>query len=182
MRPREGNLIRPLLRFTREQTAEYCRARGLTWREDESNSSRAYARGRTRHDLVPAIKSIHPAAEANILALAEQLRDEADVLDALVEAVLAGRDHIALKELRELEPALRRLVVQRLADEAAGGPAPGTARRADEVAALSEHGTAMLDLPHGVRAVAHHGTLSFQRQGESRRNTKAKPKARSARP
>jgi tRNA(Ile)-lysidine synthase len=182
MRPREDNLVRPLLRFTREQTGDYCHTHGLAWREDETNSSRAYARGRIRHDLVPALSAVHPAAEGNVLALAEQLRDEADVLDALVDQILAGRDHIELAELRALPPALRRLVVQRLADQAAGGPAPGTARRADEVAALSEHGTAMLDLPHGVRAVARRGKLRFVRQGESRRQTKARPKARSARP
>jgi tRNA(Ile)-lysidine synthase len=37
MRPREGLLVRPLLEFTREQTAAYCTAGGLTWREDDSN-------------------------------------------------------------------------------------------------------------------------------------------------
>jgi hypothetical protein len=55
----------------------------------------------------------------------------------------------------------RRLVVQRLADEAAGRPAPGAARRADEVAALADRGTKALDLPHGVRAIAEHGVLRF---------------------
>jgi tRNA(Ile)-lysidine synthase len=48
MRPREGDLIRPLLRFTREQTGAYCVERGLSWRDDESNDSDAYARGRVR--------------------------------------------------------------------------------------------------------------------------------------
>src|SRR6516165_6154036 len=43
MGPREGSLVRPLLSFTREDTAAYCRARGLGWREDESNASDAYA-------------------------------------------------------------------------------------------------------------------------------------------
>jgi hypothetical protein len=54
-------------------------------------------------------------------------------------------------------------VVQRLADGAVGGPAPGTARRADEIAALDDHGVAALDLPHGVRAMAESGVLRFVR-------------------
>jgi hypothetical protein len=54
-------------------------------------------------------------------------------------------------------------VIQRLADDAAGGPAPGAARRADEVCALADHGIASLDLPHRVRAVAEHGVLRFGR-------------------
>ncbi len=72
--PREGRLVRPLLPFTREETAAYCRDRGLEWREDETNESDVYARGRVRHALVPALRAIHPAAQQNVLALAEILR------------------------------------------------------------------------------------------------------------
>ncbi len=159
MRPREGELVRPLLRFTREDTAAYCRERGLSWREDESNQLDIYARARIRSRLVPALREIHPAAEQNVLELARVLRDEAEVLEGLVAEVLGGRQEISLTRLRELPPALRRLVVQRLADGAVGAPAPGAARRAEEVAGLGDD--AALDLPHGVRAVVRRGTLSF---------------------
>jgi tRNA(Ile)-lysidine synthase len=171
MRPREGRLIRPLLRVSREQTAAYCRWRGLEWREDESNQSDAYARGRVRESLVPALRAIHPAAEENVLALAGILRDEADVLDALVEQVLEGRQQIELGQLRELPIALQRLVVQRLADLAAGAPAPGTARRAHEVTSMGDH--AMLDLPHGVRAVSRAGIVRFERRADGLRRRPA---------
>ncbi len=164
MRPRDGRLVRPLLGFTREQTAAYCRARGLAWREDQTNESSRYARGRVRAKLVPALREIHPAAEANVLALAELLRDEADALDVLVEQVLAGRSSVELARLRTLAPAVARLVVQRLADEAAGRPAPGTARRLGEILALRETGTAALDLPSGVRATAVRGVVTFSRR------------------
>ncbi len=90
MPAREGLLVRPLLGFTREETAAYCRERGLAWREDETNQSDAYARGRIRHELVPSLREVHPGAEANVLALAEILRGEAAVLDALVDEVLGG--------------------------------------------------------------------------------------------
>ena len=164
MSDREGRLVRPLLRFTREQTAAYCEERVLSWVEDETNSSDEYARGRVRGGLVPALEAVHPGAVANVLALAGVLRDEGAVLDALVDETLDGARAIELARLRALPAALRRLVVQRLADEAIGGPAAGVARRADEVAALSEHGTAMLDLPSGVRAVAERGMLRFVRR------------------
>jgi tRNA(Ile)-lysidine synthase len=163
MRPRDGALVRPLLSFMREDTGAYCTERELPWREDESNESSAFARNRIRRDLVPAFERIHPAAQDNLLALAQLLRDEADVLDAIVDTVLEDGGEIALSRLRELGPALQRLVVQRLADEAAGEPAAGVARRAEEIAALSEHGTASIDLPHGVRATATAGRLRFGR-------------------
>ncbi len=155
----DGRLIRPLLSYTREQTAAHCRARGLTWREDPSNDTDRFARGRVRNELVPALRRIHPAAEANVLALAEVLRQEGEMLDELVAGVVRGRDEIPLPELRELPLPLARLVLQRLADAAAGRPAPGTARRAAEILGLGNR--AQLDLPHGVRANVERGRLSF---------------------
>jgi tRNA(Ile)-lysidine synthase len=168
MRPRDGSLVRPLLGFTREQTTAYCEERGLPWRDDSTNAGTGYARNRVRHHLAPALAEIHPAAAQNVLRTAELLRDEAEILDALVEAELRGsngadRGTISLERLGQLHPALRRLVVQRLADRAAGRPVPGAANHADEVAALRRTGTAMLDLGRGVRAVAERGILHAER-------------------
>ena len=166
MRPRDDShppLVRPLLTFTREQTAAHCRARGLGWRDDATNATDAYARGRVRHELVPALERAHPAASANVLALAEILAAEAAVLDELVDGLLDRRDEVTVQALRAQPPALRRLVVQRLADGAAGEPAAGVARRAEEVAALPDTGTASLHLPHGVRATARRGVIRFDR-------------------
>jgi len=168
MRPRDGRLVRPLLGFTREQTTAYCEERGLTWRDDPTNAASGYARNRVRHGLSRALAEVHPAAAQNVLRTAELLRDEAEVLDALVAAEIDGsngspRNTIELDRLAELPPALRRLVVQQLADRAAGRPVAGAARHADEVAALRRTGTAMLDLGGGVRAVAERGTLRAER-------------------
>ncbi len=167
MRRRDGKLVRPLLGFTREQTTAYCEERGLPWRDDPTNSETDYARNKVRHLLAPALAEIHPAAARNVLRTAELLRDEAEVLDALVDAELGAngsdRGTIELDRLAELAPPLRRLVVQRLADRAAGRPVPGAANHADEVAALRRTGTAMLDLGAGVRAVVERGTLHAER-------------------
>jgi tRNA(Ile)-lysidine synthase len=160
MRPRDGRLVRPLLHFTREDTTAWCRERGLVWRDDASNDSDDYARGRIRGTLVPALRAVHPAAESNVLALAAVLRDEAEVLDGLVDEALSGRHEIAVAALRSMPPALRRLVVQRLADGASvSGLAPGAARRTDEIAALQDGGA--LDIGSGVRAAVRGGVVRF---------------------
>ncbi len=116
MAPRSGRLVRPLLGATREETAAWCRARGLAWREDATNESDRYARGRVRTGLVPALREIHPGAERNIVRTAELLRDEAEVLDVVVDTALAGRDRIAVEHLAALPRALARLVLRRLAE------------------------------------------------------------------
>jgi tRNA(Ile)-lysidine synthase len=168
MKVRDGKLVRPLLSFTREETTAYCEERGLPWRDDPSNEGSSYARNRVRHGLARAMAEIHPAAARNVLRTASLLRDEAEVLDRLVAAELDGsngspRGTIELERLAALPPALRRLVVQRLADRAAGRPVAGAANHADEVAALRRTGTAMLDLGGGVRAIAERGVLRAER-------------------
>lgn len=169
MRARDGRLIRPLLGLTRAQTTAYCEERGLPWRDDATNAGPKYARNRVRNAVVPALAGVHPAAARNVLRTAELLRDEAEVLDALVAEQLGGPHGraIELDRLAALHPALRRLVVQRLADAAAGQPVPGAARRADEVAALRRTGTAMLDLGGGMRAVAEYGVLRAERAADA---------------
>ena len=168
MRRSDGRLVRPLLGFTRAETTAYCEERGLEWRDDPTNDADSFARNRVRHGLAAALAEVHPAAAANVLRTAELLRDEAEVLDGLVDAELGGgdgsaRNTIELARLAELPPALRRLVVQQLADRAAGRPVPGAANHAEEVAGLRRTGTAMLDLGGGVRAVVERGILRAER-------------------
>jgi len=159
MAQRDGGLVRPLLRVTREQTAAYCTARGLSWRDDASNEDPVYARNRVRANLVPALRELHPAAEANIVRTAELLRDEAAVLDEVVDTALAGRDRIAVGHLAALPTALARLVVRRLAEDAAGRLCPRAAVRLEDVLTL---GDGALDLGDGARAVVKGGVLRVE--------------------
>jgi len=160
-----GRLVRPLLRAgaTREETAAWCRSRGLTWSEDASNADGAFARARVRAAVVPALRDVHPAAEANVLRTAELLGDEAQVLDTVVDTALAGRDRIALEHLAGLPPALGRLVVRRLAEGATGAFCAGAPRRLLDILALGRDGHAALDVGDGARAVVELGVLRFER-------------------
>lgn len=162
MRASERGVVRPLLGVTREQTAAYCEARGLEWREDESNEDERYARARVRGALVPALRAVHPAAEANVLRTAELLRAEADLLDAVVGERVGARRVIGLDELAALPAALARLVVIRLAEEAAGTFVPQAGERVAELLELGRHGArAELHLGGSVGAVVQGGMLEF---------------------
>jgi tRNA(Ile)-lysidine synthase len=160
MPARSGRLVRPLLAVTREETAAWCRERGLAWRDDATNDSDRYARGRVRGSLVPALRAVHPAAERNVLRTAELLRDEAEVLDVVVDTALAGRDVIAVEHLAALPRALARLVVRRLAEDATGALCARAPGRLDEILALGE---GALDLGAGARAVVDGGVLRCER-------------------
>jgi tRNA(Ile)-lysidine synthase len=160
MRPRSGHLVRPLLTVTREETGAWCAARGLAWRDDATNASDAYARGRVRHGLLAALEAVDARAADNVVRTAQLLREEAEVLDVVVDTALAGRDHIALSHLVGLPPALARLVVRRLAEAATGGLCARAPSRLADIVALGDDGA--LDVGDGARAVVSGGVLRFE--------------------
>jgi tRNA(Ile)-lysidine synthase len=67
---REDGVVRPLLPLTREETEAYCRAERLPFRVDTSNADTL--RGLIRNEILPLLRRLHPAAERNLLALAEE--------------------------------------------------------------------------------------------------------------
>lgn len=160
----EGRLVRPLLGVSREQTAAYCMEQGLRWREDESNDSPDYARSRVRHGLLSALDAVHPAARSNVLRTATLLREETELLDALVDAELRGGASITIARLAELPSALARLVLIRLAEDAAGTFVPQAGERVAEILALAERGGhAELHVGGLVGAVIERGELRMVR-------------------
>ena len=83
---REDGIVRPLLSLWREETEEYCRAEGLEFRIDDSNS--ATKRGLIRDEILPRLRELHPAAERNLLRLAEA---EPTALDELLRSTAGSR-------------------------------------------------------------------------------------------
>lgn len=161
---REGRLVRPLLTLTREETAAYCRARGLTWCEDSSNDCDGYARVRVRAGLLGALRRVHPGAESNVLRTAALLRAETDLLEGLIDAELAGHASVATERLGQMHPALARLVLVRLAEQAAGRFVPQAAERLDELLALARRGgPAELHVGGNVGALIEDGQLRMVR-------------------
>jgi tRNA(Ile)-lysidine synthase len=67
---REDGVVRPLLEIRRDETEAYCRAEGLRYRVDTSNPDSK--RGLIRDEILPLLRRLHPAADRNLLRLAEQ--------------------------------------------------------------------------------------------------------------
>jgi tRNA(Ile)-lysidine synthase len=75
---REDGVVRPLLPLWREETEAYCRANDLPFREDSSNPDTK--RGLIRDEILPLLQRLHPAAEQNLLRLAEERPSKLDEL------------------------------------------------------------------------------------------------------
>ena len=74
MGDRDGALARPLLRAWRRDTEAYCAALSLPVVSDPSNRDTRFLRARVRHELIPALEAVFPAARRRLCALADGQR------------------------------------------------------------------------------------------------------------
>ena len=85
------NLVRPLLPFSREDTAQICKEMNLPIWIDPSNSSLAFSRNRVRKEILPVLESLHPGSSKRIASVAEKLshlkEDQTILAKLAIEAV-----------------------------------------------------------------------------------------------
>src|SRR5437588_1589197 len=85
---RRGNIIRPLLIFSRTETRGYCEEQGLWTHDDPANTDTQFSRARLRLNVIPELKKINPDVEASIARLAEIAGEETEFLDGMAAAAL----------------------------------------------------------------------------------------------
>ena len=85
MSERRGELIRPLLPFSRAQLASYAEEVLLAWREDRSNASLDYKRNKLRLQGLPALYQVDPDTRKNLLQSFGKLKDTGKAFLSLVE-------------------------------------------------------------------------------------------------
>ena len=82
-----GNIVRPLLPFTRAEIEQYTIANNISWREDESNQSTKYFRNKIRHKVVPVLEELNPSLLETFNTHLSYLKLEKKVLDNHFEEV-----------------------------------------------------------------------------------------------
>jgi tRNA(Ile)-lysidine synthase len=165
MPARRGVFARPLLGLRRHVTAEACSALGLSPWADPHNRDRRFARVRVRLDALPALEeALGPGVAEALARTADQLRDDAEVLEEIAAAErVRGDSPLSAASLAALPTAVRTRMLRSAALEAG---CPAGALTAGHVARIAElvtawHGQRGVDLPGGVRAVRRSGQILF---------------------
>ncbi len=102
---REDGVVRPLLARTHDEVLAYLRAENLPFRVDRSNPDTK--RGLIRERLLPLLRELHPAAEANLLRLADRRTMPPEVAELLASTAGSARLDLGggLTLVREYERA-----------------------------------------------------------------------------
>lgn len=87
-------LVRPLLDWTRAETAEFCQTWQLPRWEDSTNQDQRYFRNRLRSQVLPLLRAaFNPQVERHLAQTAELLADEAQWLEQLTAQWLETHGH-----------------------------------------------------------------------------------------
>lgn len=83
-----GIFVRPLIDLTRAELETWLRARGVGWREDETNRDERYARNFVRRRVVPLLRELNPEPATAGRRTARLLADEDRFLAGLAREAL----------------------------------------------------------------------------------------------
>ncbi|MFO0714828.1 MAG: tRNA lysidine(34) synthetase TilS [Sandaracinus sp.] len=110
---RQDGVIRPLLDCDRADVLGYLASVGeAAWVEDPSNRDPRFLRTRIRTGLLPALATEEPAIGASLARLADEAREQRELVEALADAV-AIEESPTIEELRALRAPVRREVLRR---------------------------------------------------------------------
>ena len=155
-----GRYRRPLLAVSREQCRASAAAEGLPWWDDPMNEDPAFARVRARRALQDLERDLGPGVAAALARTADQLRADADLLDALADEATAalGQGPWDAARLLALPHPVRTRVWRRLL-LAAGAPGGQLGSRHTDAC------DRLLTAWHGQGAVHAPGDLRVGRSG-----------------
>lgn len=93
--PRDGLLVRPLIRARRTAVLEHLARHGIEAATDPSNVDPRFLRARVRHELLPLLAALAPRIVASLCDLADDLAPLRDAPDPLASLNRAQRQALA---------------------------------------------------------------------------------------
>lgn len=127
MRPKAGDIIRPLLNVTRADIEAYIADRHLEPRHDETNDSVQFTRNRIRWELLPALRQYNPSIVSDLNRLSQIAQAEDDCMAHWTEQVYCsqakrcGKGVCIEKNFFLTQPlAIQRRLVRRLCSDVTG--------------------------------------------------------------
>ena len=82
-----GNIVRPLLKFSREKIIAFANQKNIDWREDKSNTSTKYTRNKIRHKIVPVLKEINPSLLETFANTTNHLQESLQIIADRIDDV-----------------------------------------------------------------------------------------------
>ena len=93
IKPRNGNIIRPLLCVSRKEIVEWLDEIGQDYVTDSTNLEDDVTRNKLRLNIIPLLEEINPAASENIAKTALRMVEAGKVFDASMDSLIEDITH-----------------------------------------------------------------------------------------
>lgn len=88
IKPRNGNIIRPLLHITRSEIEDYLKTLQQAFVNDYTNEEQIFTRNKIRHSLIPLFEAINPSFKNTIQATIKRLSEVETLYNKQIENLL----------------------------------------------------------------------------------------------
>ncbi len=161
-------IIRPLLKTSREEIEEFLEEKGISWVSDSTNEKDIYSRNRIRLNILPEAEKITSGAGRHICETARMMEETEDLLKSLEAECLeecrikenpetdvygSGAAVLDISGLKKYHTAIVKRVILRCLSEIAGGGRDIGSLQTDQIIDLiNKEGNRKIDLARGVTA------------------------------
>jgi len=139
----EGNLLRPLLSFSKKEIVDYLGIKKIPFLKDETNEDKTYHRNFIRHEIIPKLKKINPNIVKTTAKNSQNLRSTNDFLASSAQSWLDKNQAQKLdaKSFRKNPETLQKLILLEIYKKITGSTRNIESTHLDEVIELIKKGS-----------------------------------------
>lgn len=174
IRPKRGNIVRPLLHCSRAEIEAYCQREGLAYCTDSTNEKNIYTRNQMRNEILPQLEGMYPKATEHMAECCQRLAEEEDFLQAMAEEKCAecllsredGKITLNRVQLAEESPVLVRRVISGVLAQLGQTKDLSAVHLDGVLGLLHQESGKSINLPKGIVASVVYDTLVFSQNME----------------
>ena len=169
--PITGNIIHPLLSFSRNDIVEYLNNENINWREDRSNADNTFSRNKIRNELIPWIQEkLNPQVIDKLYNAAEIFTETDDILQELAKRRLLKAQirhtkneyRFDIKIICKTRSILRFYLYKEIYSRFQKDSKDFYHSNFEEIESiLNSAGSKMISLPHNIKVLKEYNDLIF---------------------
>ncbi|MDO9577416.1 MAG: tRNA lysidine(34) synthetase TilS [Candidatus Cloacimonadales bacterium] len=169
--PISGNIVHPILGFSRQEIEAYLKQENIQWREDKSNAENIFHRNRIRNEFIPWIqKNLNPNVIDKLYHAATIFTDTDEVLQELgrrrmLKAQISHNKNVyrySLNYIRKTRPVIRFYLFKEIYSLFCDDGKDFYTGNFEEInAILDSNGSKFVELPNDVVVIKEYDELVF---------------------
>lgn len=172
-----GQLIRPLLSFSKQVIRQYAEKQGIPFFEDETNQSTDFFRNRVRKEIIPKMLENNQQAIEHAQSYANQLSDLLELVDESVDekvAVLKDKSGFQIKEWTILAKKWQIPVLKKIAESRDVFLKMDQIRQITQLLMNSKKPQGKIDLGHDQQFIKQYEYMNFVKKEKKNDSTPEK--------